>query len=251
MANDTMTLALTGNVPFEAFVNAVSHWMELVNALAIEVRAAGKVTWYIQDLSSGSALATIRGEAQVIEDVENIVRAYEETADALQKGTPIPYSIAVADHARGITRILNGHVETIRFETPRCETVIASPASPPYIKATPTLVATGAIQGRIQTLTERHALRFTLYDALNDKAVSCYLAEAQRELVRNLWGKQVAVQGTITRDAETGRPLVVRQITSIQVMEDRRGSYLSARGALLRRPDMPMPEDVIRKIRDA
>lgn len=189
--------------------------------------------------------------SESVMEVENIVRAYEETADALQKGIPIPYSLAVAEHARGITRVLKGHVETVRFETPRRETVIASPAAPPNIKAAPTLVAIGAIQGRIQTLTERHALRFTLYDALNDKAVSCYLAEAQRELVRNLWGKQATVQGTITRDAETGRPLVVRQITSIQIMEDRGRSYLSARGALLRRPDMLMPEDAIRKIRDA
>lgn len=251
MASDTLTLALTGNVPLDAFVTAVSHWMELVDALAAEVQVSSKVSWFIQDLSSGSAIATIRGEAQLIEDVENIVRAYEETADALYKGTPIPYSRVVAEHARGITRVLDGHVETVRFETPQRETVIASPAAPPQMKAAPIFVAIGAVQGRIQTLTERRSLRFTLYDALNDKAVSCYLAEAQRELVRNLWGKQATVSGTITRDSESGRPLVVRQITSIQPMEDGGKSYLLARGAFPHRPNMPLPEQVIRQIRDA
>lgn len=251
MAIDTLTLAFTGDVPFDAFTTALSHWLRLVNALEQDMQVRGHIAWFIQDLSAGSAMATIRGEAEVIEDVEQVVRAYGETGNALQQGTPIPYSDLVIESARGITRVLDGHIRAVRFETPEREAVIASPAAPLAIKVTPTVVGIGAVQGRIQTLTERRALRFTLFDSLNDRGVSCYLAEAQRELGRGLWGKQVAVLGTVTRDTETGRPLVVRHITSIQIAEATGRSYLNARGALPITPGTPYPEQIIRNIRDA
>ena len=115
-----------------------------------------------------------------------------------------------------------------------------------------TIAAYGAVEGRIQTLTTRRGLRFTLYDSLHDRAVSCHLREGQQETMRGLWDRCAVVQGRVSRDAITGRPIAIRNITKIEPRpEARTGSYLEAREASPLRPGDPMPEDTLRKIRDA
>ena len=123
----------------------------------------------------------------------------------------------------------------------------------PAIPATETVrTALGAVEGRVQTLTERKSLRFTLYDGLHDRAVSCYVREDQQEVMRDWWGKRAIVEGEVSRDIESGRPIAVRKITRVQVLSEvERGSYLSARGVAPMKPGSPLPEEVIRWLRDA
>ncbi len=95
--------------------------------------------------------------------------------------------------------------------------------------------AYGLIKGRMQTLTNRNALRFTLYDSFYDRAVSCYLPpDYDSDTLRNLWGKLVAVEGWIKRDARDGRPVVIRRISSVTPIPDRenvgRYDYIEAQG---------------------
>lgn len=102
----------------------------------------------------------------------------------------------------------------------------------------------------MQTLSSRGGLRFTLYDLLHDKAVSCYLAEGYEEIMRDLWGKIATVEGLVTRDPLSGRPLAVRQITTVTPKPDLPISYRDARGAA---PSLTglLPEHPIRRLRDA
>lgn len=83
-----------------------------------------------------------------------------------------------------------------------------------------------------------------------DKAVSCYLAEGYEEIMRGVWGKIATVEGLVTRDPLSGRPLAVRHITKVTPKPDRRISYRDARGAA---PSLTglTPEDAIRRLRDA
>ena len=110
----------------------------------------------------------------------------------------------------------------------------------------------GAIEGVVQTLSSRRGLRFTLYDSAYDKAVSCYLEQGREDMMRNVWGRRAVIEGRVTRDPETGRPLSIRRVAAVEVVPDYPpGSYRLARGIIPLRPDDPSPEEAIRRVRDA
>ncbi len=250
MAKDTLTLALNGEVPFDKYSDAISHLRTLVYALSAELGVAGIVEWFVHDLQVGSASATIRGESQEPEETERVIDAYTNVARALQVGNTPAYGTPVVRAAAGITQVLDGQITSIRFETAEADVVITRT---PVITTTETVkTALGAIAGRVQTLSERKSLRFTLYDALHDRAVSCYVREDQRELMRDWWGKRSIVEGEVSREIESGRPIAVRKVTRVQTLSEvERGSYLSARAIAPMRPGSPLPEEVIRRLRDA
>lgn len=251
MARDTVTLALDGDVPLKLFARAVGDFSELVNALSDEV-AGADVQWVVDDLQIGSTVATVRGESEEVEAVERIVVAYAAVGRALQRAEPIPYSPRVVKHARAITSILNGTIPSIRFETPDEDATIYSPLGEPATRSARTVTAYGAVEGRIETLTRRKGLRFTLYDTLNDKAVSCYLQEKQDELMRGAWGRRAIVEGWVGRDAATGRPLTIRRVSHVEILSEvESGAYRRARGVVPLGADGLSAAEAIRRVRDA
>ena len=222
MADNTVTLVLDGEVPLQEFSKAIVAFSELVKALSIE--AGGGLDWVMQDLQVSSALASALAIGEEPK-IEAVVTSYETVAQALEENTEIPYSKPVRVAAKKIVSIEDHRIKAVRFETAKREsTVHLAPikagdvqmvsAAPSQSKsftsklsARAAIPAYGAIQGRIQTLSSRGALRFTLYDLLYDKAVSCYLAEKKRELIRDSWGSLAIVEGIVSRDPITGRPL--------------------------------------------
>lgn len=246
MTEDRVTLELKGGtVPLDIFTTAISGLEGLLKALTASVADNAKITWMIEELSVGSATATIVGQSDDPETVDRVVKAYEAVGHALQSGGQVPYSESVRKAAHKIASVLNGKVSEIRMLT----------AERSYAKTTPeaevserqNLVAYGSVEGIVQTVTNRNVLRFTLYDALYDRAVQCYLAPGQDDMMRELWEKRVIVQGLVTRDPENGRPTEIRQITkAIPVIA---GDYRQGRGALKAVDESP--EDAIRRIRNA
>ena len=113
---------------------------------------------------------------------------------------------------------------------------------------TPTLqpVAYGGVTGRIQTLSSQGGLRFTLFDTFFDRAVSCYLAEGQEELMRDVWGRMAVVEGLVTRDRATGRPQVIRSVRGVTVVRDAEpDAYLASRGVLRDATARRSPEEAV------
>ena len=89
------------------------------------------------------------------------------------------------------------------------------------------------MEGRIETVTRRKGLRFTLYDSLDDKAVSCYLEDGQEKLMRGAWGRRALVEGWVSRDPATGRPLTIRRVSHVELLPDvESGGYRRARGVV-------------------
>ena len=261
MADDTLTLALDGEVSLPEFAEAILHFDKLVHALA-RAEGALHVRWVVADLEVSSALATARGlaldkqpEQAVREEIQRVIAGYLRVGLSLEQGSPIPYDDKdVVKEARAITTVINGTVNAVRFETAESEATISSPfakgpAGPPD-GISQKRADYGAVEGRVQTLSSRGRLRFTLYDTLHDKAVSCYLAEGHEEEMRDVWGRRAVIEGKVTRDPKTGRPLAVRQITGVEVLpEVGPGKYLSLVGS------SPSPglsaEEAIRRLRDA
>ena len=64
MPNDTVTLALDGDVPLEEFARTMGRFAELVNALSEEVGSPG-LDWVVDDLQVSSAVATVRSPSDL------------------------------------------------------------------------------------------------------------------------------------------------------------------------------------------
>ena len=247
MAKNTLTFELGGRVELVHFADGIAAFRRLVNALT--PRDAG-VTWIVDDLQPGSAVVTLLGESANPAAVENVVENYEKIGAGLSKHDALPQFDERVRAAADSIRTLSATTDYVRFQTPDSDYTIYPNGHTPN-RTAPT-VAIGAITGRVQTLSNRGGLRFNLYDTLHDKAVACYLAPGQEELMREAWGRRSRVSGRVFREAATGRPIAIRQIMNMEILDEvKSGSYREARGAVPWQPGDPLPEEVIRRLRDA
>jgi hypothetical protein len=250
MAADTVTLALEGEVPIAAFAKAVGNFEELVRVLSSDVAREGNIRWVVEDLRIGSTVVTIRAVSSDEEAVDRVVGAYSAIGRSLQRNQTIPYSGRVIRLAENIRSVLNGNVTAVRFETPLEDITIYGAGI--GLRVMPATSAHGAVTGRVQTLTSRNRLRFTLYDLLEDRALSCYLDPGNEELIRGAWDRMARVEGWLSRDSLTGQPVSIRQIRNVTLLpEVPAGTYRQARGAAPLEPGDLSAENAIRRLRDA
>lgn len=254
MAEDNLTLALDGSVSLDDFAVAVKGLQGLVNAISRDVAKKDRIEWVLDALEHGSAITTVRGFSQSPESVEAVVGAYHYVGEALQSDKKVPYSRQVRHHAQRIYNILqhrHRNVTAIRFETPS-STVIVRPKATLLPQDEGLVSSFGAIEGRIQTLTSRGGLRFTLYDSIYDKPVSCYLKVGREDAMRDAWGRRAVIEGWVSRDAKTNRPFTVRQVENIELLpEVPIGAFRTARGLVSFTNKDFNSEDFIRQVRDA
>ncbi|MGC1378166.1 MAG: hypothetical protein WA821_18190 [Anaerolineales bacterium] len=251
MPKDTLTFVLEGEVTLNAFASALSDFNALLNGLSREAGGNAAIEWRVDELYAGSAVATFQGVYEDQNMIEKVVDAYETVGEALANGQEIPFSEAVRRSARNITNLLNGKITSLRFETPAREFIVSGKARIGE-KAPPMKYSLGTVKGTVQTLSMRRKLSFTIWDALFDKPVNCYLKEGEEERMRNAWGKRAVVSGRIGRQSESGRPIVIREVKDIRILEDAdTGSYKRARGVLPWQPGDEKPEETLRRLRNA
>ncbi len=253
MPNDTVTIELQGAVTLARFRDAVDRFTDLVEGLAGELNASG-LRWELDDLQVGSATATARGvpaNGASHADLDRVVRSYLEVGEALASRTTVPFAAQVRKSASELCALIGDGVTAVRFETAEADALVREGSTSHGPPDAEPVAAYGAVIGRVQALTSRGRLRFTLYDTLSDRAVSCYLAEGSEDQAREIWDKLAQVEGWISRDPDSGRPLSVRGITTVELLDeaDVQG-YRRARGALPR-GTAPRAEERIRRLRDA
>ena len=246
MAQNTITFEIGGQVD----IKQLEKGFTAIRQLIVSLTGRAKVEWVVEDLQAGSATATLRGENGNLAVVEKVISEYEKIGKALQDQEDIPVTNKKQRNAVNAVIKLAASVDYLRLETQESSYYVhrngIHPAKPV------TTVAIGAVTGRVQVLSNRGRLRFNLYDTIHDKAISCYLRQGQEELMREAWGQRAMVSGYVTRDADTGRPITIRQILDVEILKDAPPrSYLEARGAVPWRPGDMLPEDVIRELRDA
>lgn len=85
-------------------------------------------------------------------------------------------------------------------------------------------------------------LRLSVKDVLFGNRVQCYLTSEFHDMARDAWGKKVEVTGIIYRDPDTGRPIEVRQVKAIEILEEDESlfSFRRARGAIPWREDQTL-----------
>ena len=247
MAKNTVTFELGGRVEIQDLEKGIIAFRRLILALT---PSNERVAWVVEDLRPGSTVATLRGEADDPAIVERIVREYESVGDTLSRHEELKMHGNQVKSAADAIVALTGTVDYVRFETPDDDYMILGNGVQ-TTKATPS-VSIGAVKGRVQTLSNRGGLRFNLYDTIHDKAVACYLSSGQESLMREAWGKLATVSGKVSRDASTGRPIAIRQIMDVEILDDvLPGAYRSARGVVPWQPGYKKPEEIIRQLRDA
>lgn len=257
MPKETITLVLDGKVTLPLLAQAVEGISALIEALQRESNAAARIDWVVDGLESGSAIATFRGIPLTKEyepTVADVVTRYEETGRIIQSGELTRLPESVRGPIEKIIRVLNGKVTGIRFETDAADAAITSEQVPMllFVRPRKSVVQQGAVRGRVQSLSNRGHLRFTLYDIVKDRAVSCYLATGSEDIMRDAWGKMASVEGMVSRDADSGQPICVRNVRSVVLLkEGNRGDWRQAmKCAPPAAGDTTMPEDVIRRIRN-
>ncbi len=249
MAGKTITLVMNGEVPLDVFAEGVAHLQRLVKALSREIGGKTPVWWVLSDLEFGSADMSFIGESDRPELVEGVARAYVTVGQALARGGAIPYRPEVARSARTLMQLVGDHVTSLEFKADDDTAIIIVPHAAPRL----TLVgAYGAITGRVETLRMRGGLRFMLYDDLFDRPVTCDLRVGQDDLMRDAWGRAVIVEGWVERNSITGMPMRISDVENIRILDDHADvGFWHARGVSPRQPGDPLPEDLIRLVRDA
>lgn len=256
MAKDTITLALNGEVSLGDFSKAMQGFLSLVTSLHNDIAKESSIEWYIDSLEGGSAIATIKGVGEKDEDagaIEQVVDAYVDVGRSIQQEKALNYSQPVKTAARRLTSLMNGRVKSIRFETPETDVEFFSPLTALEYASISKIPegSLGAVRGRVQSMSNRGQLRFTLYDLVNDRAISCYLLPGSEDIMREAWGKVAMVEGYVRRDPETGYATTVRSVQDIRIIrESRLGDYRQAIGAAPGFLGDILPEDVVRRGRE-
>lgn len=255
LTNDTVTLAMSGDeVPMTLYARGTQHFSGLVEQLTRELAGKARLDWRLDSLTSVEAAAmtfrAVPGSTDAPDRIGQVARGFLAVGRALRGNEQPLFSPGVQREAAALRGLLNGKIQAIRFETAEDDATVLSDSARPTI--TPTLWRSyGALRGRVQTLTSRRGYRFTLFDSLDDRAVACYLDGGQEDIMRGVWGRRAIVEGLISRDPISGRPVALRHITSIIPLEDEpRDSYKEARGVFPADPE-ESPEDLIRRLRDA
>jgi len=251
MAKETLTLALEGDVALDDFAQAIGNLNLLVNQLTKEVTKDANVVWLVDELYAGSAVATFRGVNGDLSSIENVVNAYEDVGDSLQSGRVLKYSTTVQGYAHKLIGVLDDRVTAVRFETPEKDYIVVGKQKG-YMQEAQIKYAWSSVKGSVETLSKRKKLSFTLWDSLFDKPISCYFKEGQEDIMRDSWGRRAIVSGKVGRRIETGRPIVVRDVKQVRVIEDvEPGSYRKAKGVFPWTPGTELPEDIVGRLRSA
>lgn len=254
MADYTITFQLTGDVTLDVFAEEMRHWSALINGLSVYGEKRAKIVWYVEKLEAGSATAVVRGESEDMAGVQETRRDYLTVARRLEAGEPILFPRNISDSALALRRpVAVGNSDTaLRLAAGEDEVLIFKQAdeNSTFRRRSTATTAYGSIEGRIQTLSSRRGLEFTLFDTLFDKAVTCRLREGEEHLVADKWNRLALVYGLISRNPVTGKPVSIRDISNIVPLPERNGEYRQARAILPFTLD-DETEDTLGRLRDA
>jgi len=249
VASDSVTFRLDGALTIKKLADAFARFQNVLQALEQDEDA--HVRWVLAGLDYGSAAITARAEPlddDAVAKIPTMSEQYLVAGRQVSSGEP--------DNGQPLLRVVRNLTDLadeqnrVILETADDEVIFTKPAPSSSASPSPQITKSlGTVRGRVETLSHRNGLRFTLYELVSDRPVSCYLQAAHENLMRDAWGHIADVTGGVTRDAATGRPLAVRRVTSIDVVnEGETMGFLRARGAV---GGTESAEAVIRRIRDA
>lgn len=257
MKSKFVSMQLDGSISLEKFSRTLSSWEQLLRAVALEADPDSGVHIILQDLVFGSALVSVEIMLATEAMESHFSNSFRSIGLAVRDGNIVNFPKAIREPAQKLLNALKlDDGGPLILSTDEFDIVIPNGDMTKIAARNPKqdqLESIGVITGRLQALSSRGALRFTLYDLLNDRAIRCALTEDQRDDVRELWDHVVEVQGLIRRDPATGIPLSIREISRISLAQGTKikERWLGARGVLQRISPDVASEVLVRRLRDA
>ena len=235
MSHNSISLTYEGKVSPKDVSALVSNFAALVQLLTDEIADTKDIDWEVAKFQGGSATLTFSGTHTQPQNVQVVVRAWEEIGASVKSGTQVPYSDKIKKHIDGITKQLNGRVTAAHFVTHRKHFTIQSGDVVPQLPVAKTFAALGSVKGRVETISIRREPRLVVYDHIFDKAVTCHLEPERKKELLDYMDKEVLVSGKVTRDARTGQAKSIREISNIEEVfefEVDPDSYKETKGSL-------------------
>lgn len=248
MREDEVRLRVGGEVTVELLSAALTAFTAALSAA--EASHDARIRWVVADLDYGSAVALVRA---VPDDDRSEKLVPQVCLSLVETGRSV--AAGVADAAWPMTRHLTKLQQladeeqpvTIECASAAVEFALGSSAERASTE-TDRYKSLGTVRGRVEMLSHRRGLHFSLYDLVDDAAVTCYPTSDMEAVMRNVWGRLADVTGTVRRDPATDRPRSIRDIISVDVVEEGSSTaYRTARGVLTTREPA---EVLVRRMRD-
>lgn len=251
MSENHLSFCLGGEVTVEKLSDAFARFSQVLDALAESHNA--NIDWLVTGLEHGSATVIARAVPLDDEAERQIPAMHEDYTDAavcVQEGN-IDHTFSLHRRMHELLALADDD-HPIKVES-NDKRVVVDTAVAPFIPSLPQgwedhVTTLGTVRGRVETLSRRNALSFSLYELTTDVAVRCFMDLDLEDKMRSVWGNIADVTGTVRRDTRTNRPLWIRNVTRVEpVDEGDPDGYLKARGVI----NTKEPAEVlVRRMRD-
>ena len=237
-----LTLELDGSgVTPERFQRAVRAFFGVLSEVTKEVcQGQSPVRWQVKVKAGSNLIGVVPTPGFRPDIVGMIATAMHDGVDALEREADLPpmFSQTAARYARDLG-------ELVESDPKRDIRIKLWADRRPVAVTRQTALTTdalekgqyedhGSVDGRLQTVTERGAMRFMVYETLSDRGITCYLSHEQADEAVRSWRKRVEVYGRITyRRDGTPVSIKVEEIVPFPDM-DSIPDFQSVRGILRR-----------------
>ncbi len=209
---------MKGDLPLDKFEKAVGAFFDLVKEVTKNaLRENQRIRWTVSVRAGSSIVNAIphylpdvaEQAAQILNDIPSGIRALERGTDTMPPG--FTRDAVKSVRALASVRGLKGPDVTaidVGFGKDRVAVTAKSFA------AAESLVggqrqSYGAVEGKMQTITERGGFRFVVYSSLLDQKIDCFVDEDLMEKAVANFGKRVRVSG-LTQFDRFGDPVSIK-----------------------------------------
>jgi hypothetical protein len=214
----SLTLALEGEaIPLEKFKQAVTSFLELVESVSSEAVGAGeKIKWNVS-VKSGSAIvkATPERTENTTDAIRAVFDAIPNGIGALSRGITTMPRLFNANAIRSVKRLATVHelggngLTAVKISGNRINKTVTHKVAMTVNQIIGTSYeAYGSIEGKLQALWDRDGFKFTVFDALLDRRIECYVNDDLIEPAIGGFRKRVRVSGLIQYN-KNGLPISV------------------------------------------
>lgn len=204
----SLTLALEGDaIPLEKFKQAVTSFLELVESVSHEAvgKKGEKIKWNVS-VKSGSAIvnATPEYTATTAGAIRAVFDAIPSGIGSLSKGIVTAPRLFNANAIRSVKRLATVHelggngLTAIKISGNRMSKTVTHKVAVTVNQIIGTSYeAYGSIEGKLQALWDREGFRFSVFDALLDRRIECYVNDELIEPAIEGFRKRVRVSGLV------------------------------------------------------
>ena len=204
----SLTLTLEGDaIPLEKFKQAVNSFLELVESVSHEAigKKGDKIKWNVS-VKPGSAIvnATPEYTATTAGAIRDVFDAIPNGIGSLSRGIATAPRLFNASAIRSVKRLATVHelggngLSAIKISGNRMKKTVTHKVAVTVNQIIGTSYeAYGSIEGKLQALWDREGFKFSVFDALLDRRIECYVNDDLIEPAIDGFRKRVRVSGLV------------------------------------------------------